>query len=144
MTEHRLDVIEIRLLGPTRVRRVDGSWVESGEWRTRKTLELLRILALHEGVRVSADALMESLWPGSDVEHARTSLRTAASQIRKVVGLDCVARSHGGLHLDHGWVDTQRFKALVDECSRASAEGRHTDAVTAARNAEALYVQDLT
>src|SRR4029078_5735251 len=125
---------EVRLLGSTRVRRVDGSWIESGEWRTRKTLELLRMLALHEGKRVSTDTLVESLWPGSDAEHAKTSLRTAASQIRKAVGLDCIGRSHGGLHLEHAWIDTQRFKALVDECSRASAEGRHTDAVAAARD----------
>ena len=40
------DRIEIRLLGPLYVRRADSTLVEPGAWRTGKTLDLLRLLAL--------------------------------------------------------------------------------------------------
>ncbi len=136
-------LIEVRTLGPFRVRRADGSWVDPGEWKTRKTIELLRILALQAGQKVSVDLLIDVLWGTSDPEHARTSLRTAASQIRKVLRQDCVARRHDGLVLEDVWVDAHRFKSLAAECRQVYADGRHVDAVLAAHQAEALYIHDV-
>ena len=43
------DRIEVRLLGPLQVRRADGSLVHPQEWRTGKTVDLLRLLATRAG-----------------------------------------------------------------------------------------------
>ncbi len=125
------------------MRRADGSWVDPSEWKTRKTIELLRILALHAGQKVSVDSLVDTLWGTADPEHARTSLRTAASQIRRVLRQDCVTRRQDGLVLTDAWVDARRFKSLAAECRQVHAEGRHVDAVLAAHRAEALYIHDI-
>lgn len=135
--------MEIRLLGSLNVRRADGSYVQTNEWRTRKTQDLLRILALQAGKRVSVDSLVESLWPGVDSERGMASLRTAASQIRRVLRRDCVERVHRGVILRGVWVDTQTFAALARECQLAASEGRFPQAVAAARQASALYLHDL-
>ena len=44
--EMNQEPVEIRLLGSLRVRRGDSSVVDASEWRTGKTLDLLRLLAL--------------------------------------------------------------------------------------------------
>ncbi|MGW0230110.1 BTAD domain-containing putative transcriptional regulator [Actinopolymorpha singaporensis] len=137
-----VDRIEVRLLGPLRVRRPDGSIVPSGAWRTGKTTDLLRLLALNAGEPVPAMTLTETLWPSVDEYRARASLRTAASQIRKAVGVDCVGRRSGGLVLLDAWVDAVAFTGLAAEAARAYREGRHADCLTATREAEALYVDD--
>ncbi len=143
LTDEDHALVEIRTLGAFRVRRADGSWVDPAEWRTRKTVELLRILALLAGQRVSVDVLIETLWGDVDPERARTSLRTAASQIRRVLRQDCVARRQDGLALTDVWVDAHRFKSLAAECRQLHAEGRHVDAVVVAHRAEALYIHDV-
>ncbi len=137
-----VDRIEVRLLGPLRVRRPDGSVVPSGAWRTGKTTDLLRLLALNAGEPVPAMTLTETLWPSVDESRARASLRTAASQIRKAVGVDCVGRRSGGLVLLDAWVDAVAFTGLAAEAARAYREGRHADCLTVTREAEALYVYD--
>ena len=47
--------IRIRLLGPFEVRRPDRSMVGLTEWRTGKTMDLLRILALNNGRATESD-----------------------------------------------------------------------------------------
>ncbi len=137
------DLVEIRLLGPLRVRRVDGSWVDGAEWRTRKTQDLLRILALEAGQRVSTDQLVDVLWPEGDVERGKVSLRTAASHLRRVLGPDCLTRSRGGLVLSDVWVDTQKFQTLAHDCHQAFSRGDFAAALVSAEAADSLYIRDL-
>jgi DNA-binding SARP family transcriptional activator len=135
--------IEVRLLGPMQVRRGDGSVVEPGEWRTVKTLDLLRLLALSGGEPVPVTTVIDKLWPDVDEARGRASLRTAASHLRKVVAADCVERRGGALVLRDVWVDTQAYEALLSdaEAGRRSAQPARTVAVV--QEAEALYVGDL-
>ena len=58
------DRAEIRVLGPLRVRRADGSVVSDRDWRTGKNADLLRWLALQAGNPVSTEVLIDGLWPG--------------------------------------------------------------------------------
>ena len=90
--EQNQEPVEIRLLGSLRVRRGDSSVVDASEWRTGKTLDLLRLLALDADQPVRIDSLLEKLWPDVDEARGRASLRTAASQIRRTLRTDCVAR----------------------------------------------------
>jgi DNA-binding SARP family transcriptional activator len=138
------DRIEIRLLGPLHVRRADSTVVEPGAWRTGKTLDLLRLLALEADQPVSVLSLLEKLWPDVDEAHGRASLRTAASQLRRALRSDCIERRLGGLVLRHAWVDATAFRGLALEAKSALRERRLARVVVLTREAEALYVSDFT
>ena len=136
------DRIEIRLLGRLYVRRGDGSVVEPSEWRTGKTVDLLRLLALEADQPVRIASLLDKLWPDVDETRGRASLRTAASQIRRTLRADCVERELGGLVLRNAWVDVTSFRALATE-ARSSLRSREFARVVAlAREAEGLYLKD--
>nr|WP_297413696.1 BTAD domain-containing putative transcriptional regulator [uncultured Nocardioides sp.] len=125
------------------VRRHDGSGVRDDEWRTSKTLDLLRLLALHNGEAVPVRTIVDLLWPGVAESRGRASLRTAASQLRKALGEDCVERRIGGLVLVDSWVDVQTFEGLLTEAATCARVGDHQGTVAAVKHAEALWVGDL-
>lgn len=134
--------VEIRLLGSLRVRRGDSTVVDASEWRTGKTLDLLRLLALDADQPVRIDSLLEKLWPDVDEARGRASLRTAASQIRRTLRTDCVARRLGGLVLTNAWVDVTAFRDLAVEARVSRRSGDHARVVGLTREAEALYLGD--
>ena len=134
--------VEIRLLGSLRVRRADSSVVDASEWRTGKTLDLLRLLALDADQPVRIDSLLEKLWPDVDEARGRASLRTAASQIRRTLRTDCVARRLGGLVLTNAWVDVTAFRDLAVEARASRRSGDHARVVGLTREAEAVYLGD--
>jgi DNA-binding SARP family transcriptional activator len=138
------DVVEIRLLGTLRVRRMDGTVVDARDWRTAKTADLLRLLALRAGEPVPVDRLLDALWPDVDQARGRASLRTAASQVRRALGCDCVARRFGGLALTGAWVDAVAFRGLAREARRLSASRQPEQVVAVVREADALYLGDLS
>jgi DNA-binding SARP family transcriptional activator len=135
---------EIRLFGPMLVRGENGRVVHPSEWRTTKTADLLRLLALSGSEPLGVDGLIEKLWPDVRLDRARASLRTAVYQIRRVLGEDdCVSRAGNSLCLQQVWTDTQAYGLLaaeVDDSRRANTP-RRTVALT--REAEALYIADL-
>ena len=68
------DRVEIRVLGPLRVRRADGSDVEHSAWRTKKTVDLLSLLALQVGHPVPVARIVECLWPDVPEHRGRACL----------------------------------------------------------------------
>jgi len=136
------DRLEVRVLGPLRVRRPDGLLVEPSAWRTGQTADLLRLLALHVDEPVPVDVLLDALWPSVDEQRGRASLRTAASRIRKAAGVDCVGRRLGGLVLHDAWVDAHAFEALARDAHRHALTGASAKVVTATREAEPLYLAE--
>jgi DNA-binding SARP family transcriptional activator len=140
--EQNQEPVEIRLLGSLRVRRGDSSVVDASEWRTGKTLDLLRLLALDADQPVRIDSLLEKLWPDVDEARGRASLRTAASQIRRTLRTDCVARRLGGLVLTNAWVDVAAFRDLAVEARASRRADDHARVVGLTREAEAAYLGD--
>lgn len=138
-----MDNVEVRLLGPLLVRRADGSVIGAEEWRSSKTLDLLRVLALNGGRPMSVAAVVDRLWPSVDWDHGRASLRTAASQLRKVLGADCLERQPGCLALTDVWVDTWAYTGRVHEVEQARRAGDCEAVVSLVREAEALYAGDV-
>ena len=134
------DRIEVRLLGPLQVRRPDGSLIHSREWRTGKTVDLLRLLATRSGQAVSVDEILEALWPNVDEHHGRGSLRNALGQLRRLLGQSAIERGRDGLVLRDAWVDTSALLKLADEARRHARHGRLALAVNVAREAEALHL----
>lgn len=134
--------LEIHLLGPLRVVRPDRSEVPASAWRTSKTTDLLRSLALDVGRPVRTQLLIDRLWPHVPPERARASLRTAASQIRHAVGSDCLRREPGGLALRSAWVDVAVVGTLLDEARAAVLAGDPAAVVDRAAAVSALYSGD--
>ena len=103
----------------------------------------MRLLALRAGQTVVVDSLVEALWPSVDLDRGRASLRTAASQVRSVLGQDHLARRTGGLVLTGVWVDALAFEALVSTAGQQLSAGHTAEAVRSAWEALGLYVADL-
>jgi DNA-binding SARP family transcriptional activator len=88
--------------------------------------------------------LVELLWPEAGPERGRASLRTAAYQIRRVLGDERhVRRCAAGLVLDHAWVDAVAFERRAERAEDARRDGRHARVVALAHEAEALYLADV-
>ena len=134
--------IRVRLLGDLEVTGPDGSVVDPHLWRTSKTMDLLRLLALANGQVVRTDTLLDRLWPHSTVDRGRASLRTASSQVRRAVDAPCVVRRPDGLALEGAWVDTQAFLAGARRVQQAVRGGRHADVVALAASTDELYRGD--
>jgi DNA-binding SARP family transcriptional activator len=134
---------EIRLFGRVWVRRSDGTVVQPTEWRTTKTVDLLRLLALDPHMSVPVARIRSLLWPDSDEIHAGASLRTATSQLRKALGPDVVERKSASLGLRHVWVDSQRHAGVLAEIDRARRQGDDAAVVSLVREADALYTGDI-
>jgi DNA-binding SARP family transcriptional activator len=131
------------MLGPLQVTRVDGTQVQPREWRTGKTTDLLRLLALRFDDPVPVGPLIDALWPSADRRHGQASLRTAASQIRQVLGQDSLTRSPTGLSLRGVRVDVVAFRSLAAEVNRLMAVGKLGEIAAIARRADALYRGEL-
>lgn len=134
--------VRVLLLGDFAVARPDGTVVEPGEWRTGKTMDLFRLLALRNGRPVRAEGLVEKLWPVAPPERARASLRTATSQIRRVLGPGSVVRQREGLMLHGAMVDAVAFREAHRRVGVAVAAARHHEVVTLAVAAEQVYRGD--
>lgn len=137
------DQAELRLLGPTMVRRADGSVVEPSEWRSSKTLDLLRLLAVNYERPAQTEGILGQLWPDAPTKRAQASLRTATYQIRRVLGDDCVQRRGSTLQLNGVWFDAHRYWMLAAEVDVSRRSNTPQLTVALARDAEALYVADL-
>ncbi|HTW14057.1 MAG TPA: BTAD domain-containing putative transcriptional regulator [Nocardioides sp.] len=135
--------VEIRLLGAARVRRGECGDVDAAAWRTAKTFDLLRVLALAGGRPVPVDELLDQFWPYADAGRGGTSLRTATCQIRKVLGHESIARVGSGLVLQGAWVDVQAYRDLAALVTRAREQGRDATVVRLVEAAEALYDGDV-
>jgi DNA-binding SARP family transcriptional activator len=131
--------IRIRLLGELEVHRTDRSVVGWHEWRTGKTVDLLRILALNNGRPVRMSSVIDKLWPNVSLDRARASVRTAASHIRRAVGVNCIVRQNESLLLQGAWVDAIRFQDNARLVHTAAQTARHSRVVALSRAAERHY-----
>lgn len=136
------DQTEIRLLGRLWIRLGNGTVVPSSQWTTGKTTDLLRLLALSADQIVSSASITAKLWPDVPDPKAAASLHTATVQIRKVLGKDSVRRHFSGLQLRGCWVDAVAHQQLAADISFAMRMRDYSGVITAAKQAEALYVDD--
>ena len=141
---HDVSTVEVRLLGPLQVRRRNGTLVQGGEWRTAKTADLLRLLALADGEPVPVDQVVEDLWPESDEARGRASVRTAASHLRALLGPATLDRVSDGLVLRQAWTDTAAYARLAREAHRLLRADDQAGAVRVGLEAEALRLGPLS
>lgn len=129
----------IRVLGRLRVDRADGTAVRDDTWPTVTTAELVRLLALSPQGSARVDRLVGALWPDVDRARALACLRTTASRARRVLGGDLVGRHLDAMALVGVRTDAQAYRDAVRDVRQACVAGALTEAITAARRAEALY-----
>jgi DNA-binding SARP family transcriptional activator len=77
--------VEIRLLGGFRV-AVAGQEVPADAWAGRRSLDLVRLLALAPGRRLIRDRVIDALWPQLDAKAGGANLRKAAHYARRALG----------------------------------------------------------
>ncbi len=114
--------MQFRVLGPLEVEH-EGQLLDLGRPKQRA---LLAMLVLHANEVVSADHLVEELWPETPPSDPAAALRVQISRLRAVLGPGDVGsavletRKPGYvLRVDPGAVDASRFEALAEAGRRA-------------------------
>ncbi len=88
----------LKLLGSASLAGDEGPL--RGPAAQRHRLALLALLATARGSGVGRDRLAAFLWPESDTEHARNSLKQAVHAIRRALGADVIVSVGDELRLD--------------------------------------------
>ncbi len=121
-----MENLRVYLLGNFRLYR-DGVLLTSKDWQIRHARQLFQLLFTERGHTVSADRVIELLWPYS-AEHAHKTLRGAVSILRTVLEPTrepqapsrFVPRGSTGYTLqlpddNSVWIDTIEFERLLGE-----------------------------
>lgn len=115
--------IRLEVLGPLRL-VVDGVPVDVPG---RKRRAVLALLALAEGRSVTADHLVDALWPAEVPESGRPALHNHVSRLRAHLGpaADRLQRRHGGYRLEVGQdeLDVAQARALLAAARPADPAG---------------------
>jgi DNA-binding SARP family transcriptional activator/tetratricopeptide (TPR) repeat protein len=103
----------LRTFGGLALERDDGPLTAPGP--RRRLLALLALLAGHDPPGIGRDKLQAYLWPESDADRARNSLKQALHSIRQALGIPLVS-SGGVLRLDSRFIQTDlwQFEAALD------------------------------
>jgi DNA-binding SARP family transcriptional activator len=120
-------------------------------WSSRKGKQVLKYLLLHRQYPVSKEILMETFWPGSDLEAARNNLNVAIYGLRQ-------ALRNGFPHFSHVvfrdesyglnpelviWIDVEEFQQLLNTAKTAVRRGSTLQAVQEFEAAAAHYQGEL-
>jgi DNA-binding SARP family transcriptional activator len=90
----------------------------------RRLLALLALIAGHDTAGISRDKLLAYLWPESDSERARDSLKQSLSAVRQLLGLPLITCIGGVLRLNHRLIESDAW-----EFELALGRGDHAEAV---------------
>ncbi|MFL5824943.1 MAG: ATP-binding protein [Thermoleophilaceae bacterium] len=135
--------VRIELLGRFRV-AIGGDEVDA--WPGRRAAELVQLLALADGHRLTRDQVIEGLWPHLEVEAGAANLRKAAHYARQALGSPEAAVLRGGqvalFPAQPVETDAGHFEARAD-AALAGGDGPACAAAAAAYSGdllpEALY-----
>jgi DNA-binding SARP family transcriptional activator len=129
-------VLTLAVLGNPEV-RVDGDPLDVD---TRKAVALLVYLAVEGGMH-PRDRLVELLWPDTDPERSRSSLRRTLSTLRTALGGRWVSADRALLGMDQAGVslDIDEFTRLADDLHGHDAAATCPRCLPEMRRAAALY-----
>lgn len=134
----------LRLLGPLEA-TIDGFAVTP---RAAKERALLALLIVNHGNVVSADRLVEELWPALPVDHGRRVLQVRVAALRKILRgakaaslLEYVPPGYR-LAVAAEDVDTHQFALLVEQAHKSLQAGDSRSAAATFRDALSLWRGD--
>ncbi len=122
--------IRLELLGGFKA-VVAGEVVEAGAWSGRRAVELVQLLAIAEGRRLTRDEVLEALWPRLDADAGAANLRKAAHHARRALanpdgvvlrGGQVSLLPSGSVETDVERFESQARKALAGDDPAACAE----------------------
>ncbi|NOK60312.1 MAG: transcriptional regulator [Chloroflexi bacterium AL-W] len=123
--------LEIALLGPLVV-RYNGIYLPDSAWRSRQQRRLLTILLTSRGNSVSAERLIEWLWPEAEPHTVSTTLRSSISHLRHMLEPDKPPRASSRYivtrHGSYAWNTASDARIDVDEflaCLQAAGSDQH-------------------
>src|SRR5829696_7740792 len=119
-SEPRKTGVRIELLGRFRV-AVDGDEVARDLWPGRRAAELVQLLALADGHRLTRDEVVEALWPHLEAEAGAANLRKAARGRAFAVTIRGEAKLLAG-QLDEADADLAAGVELHREIAAATGE----------------------
>lgn len=136
-------------LGPFRILR-RGEAVPLSRFARRKSVEILRILAVHAGTPLSAVQIAEWLWPGEEEARSLNRFHVALHELRKGLGdtgrrARLILSEHGRYFLDAAnvYVDVEEFRRLDREGRRLLRQGQIMPGIAALEAAVRAYRDDL-
>lgn len=92
----QLERVYVTLLGRLLVTVGDRD-VPAGAWPTRRSAELVALLALSERHRLAREQVVDALWPQLDLVAGAANLRKAAHHARQALGHEDAVRLSGGM-----------------------------------------------
>jgi DNA-binding SARP family transcriptional activator len=115
--------VKVFTLGRFEIER-EGDPVEygqpSGKVR-RKPLEMLKALIAAGGGEISAEKIVDWLWPDSRGDAAHSTLKATLSRLRQLIGVErFIVFRDGNISLDHRycWVDASAFERMFTKLDR--------------------------
>ncbi|MBO9325534.1 MAG: AAA family ATPase [Roseiflexus sp.] len=143
--------LKIALFGSLTVQIGDRTLPDS-VWRSRQEQRLLAILAATRGRVIASGRLCEWLWPDSDSASASVNLRSAISNLRRVLEPEAdrasrryiLTRSGGyAWNRESGaWIDVDEFLTLTEPLAGGQATGSMQQGEADLERAIALYRGD--
>ncbi|HEY9015673.1 MAG TPA: BTAD domain-containing putative transcriptional regulator, partial [Gemmatimonadales bacterium] len=114
-------MLRLRTLGGLTIEDENGPL--AGAIARKRSLALLALVGLGSEQGVSRDRVLAYLWPESDSERARNSLKQTLFQLRQDLHQDVFARAPGVLRLDPDAisVDACDFQAAIDRNNPTTA-----------------------
>jgi DNA-binding SARP family transcriptional activator/tetratricopeptide (TPR) repeat protein len=119
--------------------RLRGLEVPRDAWRSRRSAELVQLLALSEEQRLHREQVLDALWPQLPPEAGAANLRKAAHHARQVLGEHSVVLRGGQVALLPG----RRVTTDVAEFEQAAAGALRVGDVATCRAAADRYTGDL-
>jgi DNA-binding SARP family transcriptional activator/tetratricopeptide (TPR) repeat protein len=138
-SEVRETGVHIEMLGRFRV-VVGRDDVAADDWPGRRAAELVALLALADGHRLSRDQVVEALWPHLGVEAGGANLRKAAHHARQALGSPEAVVLRGGQVALFPSSPVETDAARFEAQAHAALAGGDAAACTAAA---AAYTGDL-
>ena len=77
--------VELGLLGEFAL-SIEGTPVRTSDWKSRRAVQLVALLALAPNCRLTTEQVMEALWPDLSPEAARANLHKTATLARQSMG----------------------------------------------------------